>query len=533
VLESAALHYPHRDALRQADSRSSYAVLRDRCRALAAFLRQRGLEPLDRLAVLAPNSPEFLESTFAAAGIGLVLVPLNTRLTAGELGTILRNSDARALIACGDMSALAREAARLAPSVQFLLWIGPAPAERGPGQAGGPRTEFTWAEAQRTKQTGWGPPQQEEDALAQLYFTSGSTGEPKGVMLTHRNVSLHAQSAVRELGLSSSDVWGHFAPMFHLADAWATIALTLVGGCHVFAPRFDEELVLGTIEKERVTLTNLIPTMLNRLVKFPGVQRRDFSSMRLILSGGASIPPEVVRAVMATFCCTYVQTYGMTETSPYLTLSLLPPHLERLSPEEQFHYRAKTGRTFHGVELRLVDEAGHDVAADGSTVGEIWARGPTVTPGYWRRPDLTAAAFSGGWLRTGDLATLDPEGFFQIVDRKKDMINTGGEKVYSTEVESVLHEHPAVFEAAVFGVPSEEWGEEVRAAVVLRPGANADGTTLREHCRARLAAYKCPKRFEFLPELPKTGTGKLSKALLRERFGAPRPETDSASVRQG
>jgi acyl-CoA synthetase (AMP-forming)/AMP-acid ligase II len=304
--------------------------------------------------------------------------------------------------------------------------------------------------------------------------------------------------------------------MFHLADAWATFAITWVGGKHVMLPRFDEEAVFAAIERERVTLSNLIPTMLNRLVRFEGAERRDVSSLRRILSGGAPIAPEVVREVMRVFRCEYVQTYGMTETSPYLTLSLLKSHLAQLAPEEQFKYRAKTGRAFLAVELRVVDEHGADVARNGESVGEIRARGPTVTPGYWRRPDETARAFADGWLCTGDLATIDAEGYLDIVDRAKDMIISGGEKVFSTEVEHVLYEHPAVLEAAVFGVPDADLGESVRAAIALRPGAKASADELIAFCRARLTHFKCPRGVEFHAELPKTGTAKIQKRALRD-----------------
>jgi acyl-CoA synthetase (AMP-forming)/AMP-acid ligase II len=237
----------------------------------------------------------------------------------------------------------------------------------------------------------------------------------------------------------------------------------------------------------------------------------------MLLSGGAPIAPELVREVIATFRCEYVQTYGMTETSPYLTLSLLRGHLRSLPLREQLAYRCKTGRAFSKIELEVVDELGRSVAADERTVGEIRVRGPTVAPGYWKRPAETAAAFHDGWLKTGDLAVIDREGYVTIVDRKKDMIITGGEKVYSIEVENVLYEHPDVLEAAVFGRPDDVWGERVCAAVVPRTGRAIDVERLREFCRAELAAYKVPREIELVSELPRTGSGKISKRALRER----------------
>ncbi len=513
ILREARSRFPTHTAVRQGEWSLNYAQFFERCQALAANFRAQGYQPSDRIAILAPNGPAFLEAYFATAGADLVLCPLNTRLHALELAHILRDCQARGWIVANDFADVARATLEHAPMLEDVLWTGGAVKLEIPGRT---LRSQSWVEAlAQTGERGFDP-DSGDSGLAHLYYTSGTTGEPKGVMLTHGNVSVHATSAVSELRLDEGDVWGHFAPMFHLADAWASFAITLVGGTHVFAPRFEEPLVLDVFEQERVTLTNLVPTMLQRLVRFPGVEQRDFSSLRLILSGGAPIAPDVVREIMRVFRCTYVQTYGMTETSPYLTLSLLHPHLEKLSPAEQFRYRAKTGRSFRGVALRVVAEDGSDVASDGIQVGEIWARGPTVTPGYWQRPDLTAAAFSDGWLRTGDLATLDSEGYLDIVDRKKDMIISGGEKIYSTEVEHALMAHPGVMEAAVFGVPSAEWGEQVRAAVALRPGATVDASELLAHCRSMLAGYKCPKQIALLPELPKTGTGKIAKAKLRD-----------------
>jgi acyl-CoA synthetase (AMP-forming)/AMP-acid ligase II len=338
------------------------------------------------------------------------------------------------------------------------------------------------------------------------------------VVLTHQNVCVHAKNAVAELSIEEGDVWGHFAPMFHLADAWAAFAMTLAGGRHVMVRRFDAGAVLAAIEREGVTISNLIPMMLNRMVGHPRVREFDLRSLRAILSGGAPIAPELVRRVMETLGCDYVQTYGMTETSPYLTLSLLPERLRDLPPEEQFRLKARTGRPFLGVELCVTDDRGRPVPPDDRTVGEIRVRGETVTPGYWHRPAETREAFEDGWLLTGDLAVVDGLGFVNIVDRKKDMIICGGENVYSIEVENVLYEHPGVREAAVIGIPDEAFGEAVLAAVVLRDGEAATAEELRNFCRCRLAGYKTPKRIEFLRRLPRTGSGKLTKAPLRERF---------------
>jgi acyl-CoA synthetase (AMP-forming)/AMP-acid ligase II len=510
LLERACEHHPRREAVVDGALRLTYAQLDRRVRSLAAWLAANGVRRGDRVAVLDHNSAAFIEAYFSAAQLGAVLAPLNIRLSAKELAFIAEDCGARLLLAgpstaatVADLAARVRADSRPFPA---LLWLGDPPSGAPPGAR---YSEALACEPRREHDAT--PP----EALAHLYYTSGTTGRPKGVMLSHRNVWVHALATVAELGLSDADVWGHIAPLFHLADAWATFALTWVGGKHVVVPRFDEESVFAAIERERITITNLIPTMLTRLVRSPGAEQRDVASLRRILSGGAPIAPEVVREIMRVFRCEYVQTYGMTETSPYLTLCLLKEHLRALPPEQQFAFRAKTGRAFAAVELQVVGDDGRPVARDGVAVGEIRARGPTVTSGYWNRPEETRAAFDGGWLKTGDLATIDSEGYLQIVDRRKDMIITGGEKVYSTEVEHVLYEHAAVLEAAVYGAPDELWGESVRAAVALRAGAHATEGELIEFCRARLTHYKCPRAIEFLAELPKTGTGKIQKTALR------------------
>jgi acyl-CoA synthetase (AMP-forming)/AMP-acid ligase II len=450
--------------------------------------------PGDRVGCLMQNGAGHLLVYFGAAAAGAILVSLNTRLAVGEQAEILRHSEAKLLL---HDAANAERAAELASSVPGGALL----SERAiaDGVDGGKPADLGSV-----------------DDAAQLYYTSGTTGAPKGVVLTHRNVCTHARSAIKELGLAAGDTWAHIAPMFHLADAWATFAITAVGGTHVFLPQFSPVGALDLLANERVTITNLVPTMLNLMVAEPGAAARAFS-LRTMLSGGASIAPDVVRRILATFRCDYVQTYGMTETSPYLTLSLLSDELRRLPPEQQLAWKCKTGRSFHGVQLQVVDDAGAPVAADGVAVGEIRVKGATVTPGYWQNPQATAAAFDrDGFLRTGDLATIDAHGYVDIVDRKKDVIKTGGESVYSIEVENVLYAHAAVLECAVFGLPDATWGERVCAAIVLRPGARATGEELIAFCRARIAHYKAPANVRFLEALPRTGSGKITKRALRD-----------------
>jgi len=521
LLARSAERDPDAVALVDARGRRTWSeAARDAAR-LAALLREVGVERGDRVALLDENTPEVLVATFAAAALGAILQPLNPRLAPPELAAILLDAEPRWVLArpalaevlAGGLAALG--GGRGSP--EGVLWLDGG-ARGGPALP--PRVrELELAAAAALDASGLVPADAGPSVPAQLYHTSGSTGRPKGVVLTHGNLASHAEHACRELALDAREVWGHFAPMFHLADAWATLAVTRAGGRHAFVRRFDAGRVLDCIARERVTLTNLVPTMLVRLTAEQERAPRDLASLRLCLSGGAPIAPALVARVLDALGCEYAQTYGLTETSPFLTLGLLPEHLRTGPQADVLAWRAKTGRPFAAVELEVVDERGRVVAPDGRQVGEIRARGETVTPGYWRRPDATAEALRDGWFYTGDLAVVDEEGFVTIVDRAKDVILTGGETVYSIEVEQALSAHGAVAECAAFGLPDAEWGERVCAAVVLRPGARAAAAELVRSARTRLAGYKLPRELFLVDELPRTGSGKVHKPTLRSRFG--------------
>jgi acyl-CoA synthetase (AMP-forming)/AMP-acid ligase II len=358
-----------------------------------------------------------------------------------------------------------------------------------------------------------------ETDIAQIYYTSGTTGKPKGVILTHKNNRVHAEGCIAELGLSQQDRWLHVAPMFHLVDAWAVWAVTMAAGMHVFIPAFEPESVLKTIKEHKVTVSNFIPTMLNMLVNHPDVKGYGLSSMRLVMSGGAPIAREVVRRVIDTFGCDYIQTYGLTETSPFLTMSILREEMKELPFEDRLIYMVTTGRPFYSVELKVVRENGSEVVPNNVDVGEIVVKGDTITPGYWHQPDQTSTRIADGWLHTRDLAVINPEGYVTIVDRMDDMIITGGENVYSIEVEDVLYSHPGVLEVAVIGLPDPKWGEKVAAVVVSRKGHDLNEQELIKFCQGNLAHFKVPKNFIFAEDIPKTGSAKVYKYKLREMYG--------------
>ena len=513
TLKKAVEYYPAKTAVVDGSRSFTYPQIGERVTALARFLQTLGIQPKDRISILEVNSHAYLETYYAAAGIGAILNPLNYRLAPKEIAYILRDSGSRWLIANSQFANQVQGLFAEETPLEGIIWIGEQ--ESVPAQF----TSHQYENAIETHKGHFEPVRIREDDVAHLYYTSGTTGRPKGVMLSHKNVCLHALGTIAELKLVDSDIWGHIAPMFHLADAWATFAFTWVGACHIMVGQFEPESVMSTIESRRITLSNLIPTMLNLMIKHPRVDDFDYSSLRVILSGGAPIAPQVVRSIMESFGCDYIQTYGMTETSPYLTFSILKQHLLDLSPEDQLKYKSKTGRPFMGVDLKVVDKNANPVAADEQQVGEIWVRGNTVTTGYWNLPEESEKAFTDGWLRTGDLAVVDTEGYVNIVDRKKDMIVTGGENVYSTEVENILYMHPKVLEAAVFGIPDETWGEAVTAAVVLKPDETATAAEIIAFCKEYQASYKTPKSIIFLDELPKTGSGKITKKVLRDSHG--------------
>jgi acyl-CoA synthetase (AMP-forming)/AMP-acid ligase II len=502
-LDHTAERTPHGRALTCSGRELDYATTRAAALNLAERLVTGGIAPGDRVGCLMHNRAEHFVAYYAVAAAGAILVSLNTRLSVGEQRQILDHSGARLLIHDAAHTERAGELASTGFGGNVDSRIGSA-------------ATICYELPTIVPTTTMVPRLAAADEPAHLYYTSGTTGTPKGVVLTHRNVCTHAETAVQEIGIGAGDRWAHIAPMFHLADAWATFAVTLAGGSHAFLPHFTAESALSLLQHERITITNLVPTMLNLMVKDPSARGRTYA-LRTMLSGGAAIAPEVVRAILATFGCDYVQTYGMTETSPYLTLGILPATLHDLPPEERLRIQCKTGRPFAGISLKVVGDDGREVPNDERTVGEIRVRGATVTPGYWNDPTATAAAFDAdGYLCTGDLATRDRYGFVDIVDRKKDVIKTGGESVYSIEVENVLYAHPVVLECAVFGLPDAVWGERVVAAVVLRPGVAAEAGELIAFVRGKIGGYKAPKEVRFLPALPRTGSGKITKRALRE-----------------
>jgi len=349
------------------------------------------------------------------------------------------------------------------------------------------------------------------EATLALIYTSGTTGRPKGVMVTHTNVLSDVHNFNYWMGYREGGVYLHAAPMFHIADFPAMFAAPAFGGCQVALPRFTPAAFCEAVETHQVNYTVLVPTMINLLTQFAGAKQHDLSSLEVLAYGGSPMAPELIRRTRELLPdVKLVQVYGLSETG-YLT-----------GLQDQEHTDARLmscGRPAPGIEVQVADESGNEVQA--GQRGELVARGSNVMQGYWNDPEDTAAAFRNGFIRTGDIGYQDTDGYFFILDRLKDMIVTGGENVYSGEVEAVIFDHAAVREVAVFGIPDPQWGELVAACMVLKPGMNITAEALTAHCRARLANYKVPRHLEFSEaDLPKNGSGKVLKRLLRERFWA-------------
>ncbi len=505
--------YPNKEAIVCSGKTFTYGQFKKRVDSLASALHEADIRKGDSVAILHSNCHVFLELYYASAQIGAVLVPLNTRLSPAELAFMIEDSQTRMLICQHQFREKTLAMGDKEGSLERIIWSR-VPSDFSPG-----KSEITYEQfLNSAKHPGYEETDIDPEDIAQIYYTSGSTGRPKGVIMTHKNMATHALGTLYEYQVTDNDVWLHGAPLFHIADACNTWAITWAGGKHIIIDKFKPEQIPAIIESEKITMVKLVPTMWNMLLNTPEVHQHYYGHLRLVISGGAPIAPELVRKIMATFKCEYIQNYGMTETTHFLTISRLKDSLKRLPQEEQVAYRAKIGRPFLGVKIRVVDEQDHDVKPDGKQVGEIIVKGDIITPGYWRLPEENARAFKNGWLYTGDLATIDKEGYLGIVDRKKDMVVTGGENVFSLEVENVFYMHPNIKEAAVLGVPHRKWGEAVKAVCVLKEEASVSEEELISFCKEHIAHYKAPKSVDFVEVLPKTGSGKIDKKTLKEKY---------------
>ncbi len=501
--------YAGREAVIDGESRYTYQQFGARIARLANALLELGLQPGDRVALLAYNSNPLLEAYYGVVEAGGIVQPLNVRFSAAEVAYILQDSGARFVLVDPDFRPLI-ETSMPDPSNPRIIWLG----ERAPT---GDALVYEDLLASASDST---PSRvvEDEDAIAELFYTSGTTGNPKGVMLSHRSVYHHALSVLISMPILPGDIQLHTIPLFHV-NGWGTPqSLTAVGGTHVMLRKFDPAEALRLVEKERVTLFYAVPTMLTAILARQADEQRDLSSLREIVLGGAPAPPELVRQGERALGCRVTAGYGLSETTPVLSYSGTAMELRNVDEETRIWRQASTGQPVVGVELGIMDPDGRELPWDGEAVGEIVVRSNNVMVGYWGDPDGTNAVIRDGWFHTGDMATAQPNGFFLIVDRKKDIIISGGENISSVEIEKVLYEHPAVLEAAVIGIPDDRWGEVPLAIATLRNGASVTEAEILAFCRSRLSSFKIPRAIEFTSALPKGGTGKILKRDLREPY---------------
>ncbi|SEP89688.1 long-chain acyl-CoA synthetase [Solimonas aquatica] len=484
--------------------RQSFAQLADRVARLAAGLAARGVREGDRVAILALNSDRYLEAYLAIAWLGAVVNPANFRWSNAEIIYSLQDSECVALFIDDHFAPQVEALLDGAMYLRTVVMMGEASPPFG-----GHRHEDLIAQHAPIADAEAGG-----DALLGIFYTGGTTGAPKGVMLTHRAVCSSALALLGEGALPDGAVGLHAAPMFHLADMMLTTCLLLRGGRHVMLPAFKPETVLDLIEQERISDLLLVPTMIQMLVDHPDTVRRDTRSVQRVMYGASPASEAVLdRAMQALPSASLMQVYGMTETAAVMTVLPFAQH----RPEHRQPGRlASGGRAALHVQIRIVDDQDRELPR--GQVGEIIARGPNLMSGYLNKAEASAQALRGGWMHTGDMGYMDPHGYVFIVDRLKDMIISGGENIYSVEVENAIARHPAVAACAVIGIPCEEMGEKVHAAVVLKSGATLTQEALYAFCREHIAGYKCPRSLELREALPLSGAGKILKTELRAPF---------------
>jgi fatty-acyl-CoA synthase len=506
-LRRAARIYAGKTAVVEGPLRYSYGELQKRVNRLSNALIDLGVQRGDRVCMLSPNSHFFLESFYGTSQIGAILVPLNYRLTAEDHEYILNHAGVKIVLADWEYTAVVDEIRPKLDRVEH--WI--AALDHGDSPPG-------WVSWNRLlNQASPEPPLPvglDENDVVSLNYTSGTTARPKGVMLTHRNCYLNAYNMIAHLSIRHDDVELWTLPMFHCNGWGGVYALTGMGGTHVILRTVEARSIYQLIEDERVTFACMAPAVLRAILDYPHQERHRLRTRPRVTVAGAPPPAAFIERLEKDLGWDFIQIYGLTETAPLLTISG-PDHN---TPQQDWSRRSRAGVEGLGIELEVRDDADHPVPKDDTTVGEICARSNVVFEGYWQQPTQTSEAIHDGWFHTGDLAVWDEVGSIHIVDRKKDIIISGGENISSPEIEDVLYQHPSVLECAVIGVPDEQWGETPKALIVARSGPPPSAQELIGFCRTQLAHFKCPTSVDFVDQLPRTATGKLQKFLLRERY---------------
>lgn len=501
IIDQNAEKYGGKTALCWKSRNTSFKALRDRVNRLCNALTDIGLKKGDRVAILSQNRPEYFETYCAAKG-GYIIVPLNTRFIGKELTYMLNNADAQALIFEEGFTKMVEEIRGDLPGIHQYISLGQ--------QAGYPSYENIITNASPEPR----PADLQGDDLWAILYTSGTTGLPKGAMLTHSGKIKDAFIQHGNLLLNTEDIALHVMPFFHVGGMWYTLFPCFSKGItNVILSQFEPAEFLRTVEKYQVTRTFVVPTMVIALLEELGAGKYDVSTLNCFQYAASPMPAEPLKKAIKTFPnCRFLQQYGSSEMAG----STLTDEDHRRALRDRPDLLHSCGQPWPETEFRIVGEDGSDAAP--GEVGEIAVKNDRIMLGYWNNPDGTARAIRNGWLFSGDIGKVDKDGYFYLLDRKKDMIVTGGENVFPTEVEGVLYQHPAVLEAAVIGVPHEKWVEAVRAIVVLREGKETTEEKIIAFCKSHMAGYKCPKSVDFVTELPKTPSGKVLRRVLREKY---------------
>lgn len=511
-IDRAVKLYGTKTAVIDDDRTLTYVQLNERINQLSHGLKYLGIKKGDRVAYLAPNTLEMLEGFYGLFQLGAVIVPLNVRLKPEEYLYILNHSESNLLFVDYELYSQIKPVRHQLKTVQKII------------VHGGEKVKLlendidyeTWLASFPT--SAFDRPVMEETDLATLLYTSGTTGAPKGVMHSHRNNYLHALWAMHHLRVSDQDTLLHILPMFHVNGWGSPFYYTANGATHVTLRHVRPEIIFDKIKKHGVSIMHMAPTVLNSLLQYYDEHHPKIEQDVRTVIAGAAPPPSFVSRVEKDLGWEFIQVYGMTETAPLCTTSQIRAHHQDLPEEKKFEMKAKAGYPMIGCEVKVVNELGEEIEANGKEIGEIITRHNGVMDGYWKDEAETAETIRNGWMHTGDMGTIDEYGNIDIVDRKKDIIISGGENISSIEVEGVLYEHPAVVEAAVFAIPHEKWGETPHAVVVLEEGKKLTEQELIQFVRSRIAHFKAPTSIDFVTELPKTASGKIQKVILRKNY---------------
>ena len=512
-LKRALVAHSNKEAIVCGATRLNYGQFGERVNRWSNAMSGLGIRKGDRVAMLSQNCHRILEAFFGTPLLGSILMPLNFRLVPDDFEYILNHGGAKVLIVEEGLTNLIDSIRDKLETVEHFI----VASEDSKGDAEG-WLDYETLLAQASRDA---PPSVEidENETSALLYTSGTTGRPKGVMLTHRNLYINAVNSICEFGIHERDVYLHTLAQFHCNGWGVGYAVTGMGGTHVIIKKFEPAAFFDLVMRERVTFACMPPTMINMALNHT-MDAAAFDRLPRgvrIGTAGSAPPLATIQGAQEKFGWQVIQIYGLTETSPFLTVSKTKPHMDDWPEDQKLRVQAKTGYPMIGVDIRVVNDAGCDLKPDSGEVGEVITRANVIMKGYWRQPEATDAVIVDGWFHTGDMALLDSEGYIEVVDRKKDLIISGGENISSIEVEGFLYKHSAVLEAAVIGVPDERWGETVCALVVLKPGTEANEEELIEFCRAHLAHFKCPRRIQFIEALPRTATGKIQKNVLRDK----------------